>query len=149
MPLLETLERDAIAAVKAKDENRRDTLRFVLAAVKNEEVRRRPQPLDEEGVRDVLRKQAKMRRDSIEAFDTGGRTELAARERAQLAVIEEYLPKQVDAEAIREIARRVIAETGASGPREMGKVMPKVMAVLKDQADGKAVSQVVAELLKG
>jgi len=121
----------------------------VLAAVKNEEVRRRPQPLDEEGVRDVLRKQAKMRRDSIEAFDTGGRTELAARERAQLAVIEEYLPKQVDAEAIREIARRVIAETGASGPREMGKVMPKVMAVLKDQADGKAVSQVVAELLKG
>ena len=159
--------------MKARDENRRDTLRFVLSAVRNEGVARlgqaidkltaegqdeaarrvwldanKPADLDDQGVLDVLKKQAKMRRDSIEAFDKGGRTELATRERAQLTVIESYLPAQLDAATLREIAQRVIAETGASGPRDMGKVMPRVIAAAGGQADGKVVSQIVAELLK-
>ena len=163
-----------VVAVKARDENRRDTLRFVLAAVKNESIFRlqqaidrliaegkdeaarrvwldakAPAALDDRAVQGVLQKQAKMRRDSIEAFEKAGRADLVARERAQLAVIVEYLPAQLDAETICAIVQRVIAETGASGPRGMGKVMPTVLAETKDRADGKAVAAIVGELLKG
>ena len=163
-----------VVAVKARDENRRDTLRFVLAAVKNESILRlqqaidsliaegqdeaarrvwldanAPAALDDRAVQDVLQKQAKMRRDSIEAFEKAARADLVARERAQLAVIVEYLPAQLDAETIRSIVRRVIAETGASGPRDMGKVMPTVLAETRGRADGKAVAAIVGELLKG
>ncbi len=163
-----------VVAVKARDENRRDTLRFVLAAVKNESIFRlqqavdrlvaegmdeaarrvwlaanAPAVLDDRAVQDVLQKQAKMRRDSIEAFEKAARADLVARERAQLAVIVEYLPAQLDADTIRAIVQRVVTETGASGPRDMGKVMPKVLAETKDRADGKAVAAIVGELLKG
>ena len=109
----------------------------------------RPEELDDRAAMDVLQKQAKMRRDSIEAFANGGRPDLVAREQAQLAVIQEYLPAPLAQDEVRAIVRRVIAETGASGPREMGKVMPKVLAETKDRADGKAVAAIVGELLKG
>lgn len=129
---------------------RRDVLRFVLAAVHNEEVARgRGVELDDPAVADVLRKQAKMRRDSIEAFEKGGRAELAAKESAELALIQAYLPKQLTDEELRGIVDRVVAQTGASGPRDMPKVMPKVMAEAKDRADGKRVAAVVQARLQG
>jgi uncharacterized protein YqeY len=159
--------------MRSKDTLRRDTLRFVLAAVQREGVDRRqamvdrliadgkseadratylethdPNTLDDAGVRDVLQRQAKMRRDSIEAFRKGGRAELVDKEEQELAVIGGYLPKQLSESEVRAIVERVVAETGASGPRDMGKVMPKVLAETKDLADGRQVSGIVQALLK-
>jgi len=128
---------------------RRDTLRFVLAAIKNEGIARRPAgELDDAAIVEVLQRQAKMRRDSVEAFKKGDRPALAAKEENELAVILGYLPALMTEAEIREIAARTIAEVGATGPREMGKVMPKVTAATKDRADGRLVSRIVTELLK-
>jgi uncharacterized protein YqeY len=133
--------------MKARDDARRDTVRFALAAIQNEEVAKRGD-LDDPAIEAVLRKQTKMRRESIEAFAKGGRTELAAKETKELEILEAYLPKQLDEAAVRAAAERAIAETGATGPKEQGKVMQKLMAELKGQADGGMVSRVVSELLK-
>jgi hypothetical protein len=159
--------------MRAKDEFRRDTLRFLLAAVQREGVDRhqatvdkliaegkpeeerlkvlaekKPGELDDAGVAEVIQKQAKMRRDSIEAFRKGGREELATKEEKELAILGDYMPKQLGEAEIRAIVQRVVAETGASGPRDMGKVMPKVLAETKDKADGKAVAAFVQAALK-
>jgi uncharacterized protein YqeY len=133
--------------MKAQDAVRRDTVRFALAAIHNEEVAKRGE-LDDAAIEGVLRKQNKMRRESIDAFTKGGRTELAARETKELEILESYLPKQLDEAAVRAAAQRAIAETGATGPKEQGKVMQKLMPELKGQADGGMVSRVVSELLK-
>ena len=167
------LEDDLKAAMRAGDTMRRDTLRFVLAGVQREGVDRhqaaidkliaegkdegarqayiaehRPGELDDKGVADALQKQAKMRRDSIEAFRKGGREELAAKEERELAIISQYLPQQLTEHEIRAIAERVVNETGAAGPRDMGKVMPKITAETKDRADGRQVAQIVQAMLK-
>ena len=133
--------------MKGQDALRRDTVRFVLAAIQNEEVAQR-HDIDDAATLAVLRKQTKMRRESIEAFTKGGRDELAKKETAELAILESYLPKQLDEATVRDRAQRVIAETGATGPKEQGKVMQRLMAELKGQADGGLVSRVVGELLK-
>ncbi|TMG47491.1 MAG: glutamyl-tRNA amidotransferase [Chloroflexi bacterium] len=152
---------------------RRDTVRFLLAAIQNEEkaqlgaavdrltaegkdeaarqawlAQHRPSELDDAAVEGVLTKQAKMRRDSIEAFRKGGRDDLVEKEEKELGFINAYLPEQLDESKIREIARRVIAETGAKGPQDTKLVMPKVIAETKGRADGKVVSGVVGALLK-
>ena len=159
--------------MKSGDTLRRDTLRFLLAAIQRESVDRlqstlerlnaegkdeasrqayvaehRPADLDDAAVLDVLQKQAKMRRDSIDAFRKGDRPELAAKEDKELAIIQSYLPAQMSDADLRAIVERVVAETGASGPRDMGKVMPKVLAETKDRADGKKVAGLVAAMLK-
>ncbi len=135
--------------MRSGDTLRRDTLRFVLAAVHNEEIARGPgTALDDAAVADVLRKQAKMRRDSIEAFQKGDRPELAAKESAELALIEAYLPRQLGEDELRAIVDRVVGEVGASGPRDMGRVMPKVLAETKDRADGKRVAALVQARLR-
>ncbi len=152
---------------------RRDTVRFLLAAIQTEEKARlgaavdtlvaegkdessrqawlaqnKPGELDDVAVTDVLTKQAKMRRDSIEAFRKGERHDLVQKEEKELALISAYLPAQLDEAKIREIATRVIGETGAKGPQDTKVVMPKVIAETKGRADGKVVSGVVAALLK-
>ena len=159
--------------MRSGDTLRRDTLRFALAAIQREGVDRhqaavdrmiaegkdeatrlraleetKPGELDDTGVADVLQKQAKMRRDSIEAFRKGGRAELVAKEERELAIIGGYLPKQLSEDEIRAIVTRVVGEVGASGPRDMGKVMPKVLAETKDKADGKQVAGIVQAALK-
>lgn len=125
---------------------RRETLRLALNALHNQEIELRA-PLDEPGIVAVLQKQAKQRRESIDAFEKAGRADLVAKERAELAVIQSYLPTQLGREEIAERAKRVIADVGASSPREQGKVMQRLMPELKGQADGKLVAQVVSELL--
>ena len=134
------------AAAKAQDVIRRDTLRFALAAIHNEEVARRRDLSDDELV-GVLTKQAKMRRESIEAFEKGGRAELVAKERAELALIEGYLPQQLGRDEIAALAVAAIAETGASAPAEQGKVMQALMPRVRGKADGKLVAEVVRGLL--
>ena len=136
--------------MKSQDTVARDTVRLCLSAIHNEEVARRG-ALDDEAALQVLGRQAKMRRESIEAFTKGGREELAAKERAELAVIEGYLPAQLGDAEIEAAASRVIAELGAAGAGAgaQGKVMQKVMAELRGKADGKAVARVVQRLLAG
>ncbi|MDE3112806.1 MAG: GatB/YqeY domain-containing protein [Chloroflexota bacterium] len=142
------IESDMRASAKAQDVVRRDTLRFALAALHNEEVAQRRELTDEEIV-GVLTKQAKMRRESIEAFEKGGRAELVAKETAELKVIEGYLPQQLDRDEIVTLARAAIAETGAASPQDQGKVMQKLMPRVKGRAEGKVVATVVTELLRG
>ncbi len=136
------------AAAKAQDAIRRDTLRFALAAIHNEEVARR-RDLTEDELGGVLAKQAKMRRESIEAFTKGGRDDLVAKETAELAILEGYLPQQMGRDELAALARAAIAETGAAGPQDQGKVMQKLMPQVRGRAEGKLVATVVAELLRG
>lgn len=135
------------ASVKSQDALRRDTLRFVLAAIHDEEVARRRDLTDEE-IQGVLAKQAKMRRESIEAFAKGGRPELEAKERGELAIVEGYLPAQLGRDEIVALAEVAIRETGAAGPGDQGKVMQQLMPRVRGRADGKAVAEVVGSLLR-
>jgi uncharacterized protein len=107
-----------------------------------------PEVLDDPAVRDVLKRQVKMRRDSIEAFEKGGRTELAEREQAQLAIIASYLPAQLDEAAVEVAVRKAVADTGAAGPKDMGKVIAAVRAALGDTAEGRTVAAVAQRVLK-
>jgi len=133
--------------MKAQDVLRRDTLRLALSAIHNEEVAKRA-ALDDAAVEAILRRQTKMRRESIEAFDKGNRPELAAKERAELEILEGYLPQQLGADAIRPVVERVVAQLGELGPKDQGKVMQLVMAELKGRAEGGAVAAVVGAVLK-
>src|SRR5262249_5118240 len=122
--------------------------RFALAAIHNEEVAKR-RALSDEELAGVLAKQAKMRRESIEAFEKGHRAELVAKETAELAIIESYLPQQLTRDEIAALARAAISETSAAGPQDQGKVMQKLMPQVKGKADGRAVAEVVGALLRG
>jgi hypothetical protein len=133
-------------AAKAQDALRRDTLRFCLAAIHNDEVARRRDLTDDE-LTAVLRKQAKMRHESIEVFEKGGRADLVAKERGELALIEAYLPQQMGRDEIASLARAAIAEAGASGAGDQGKVMQKLMPQVKGRAEGRLVAEVVSGLL--
>lgn len=97
----------------------------------------------------MLTKQAKMRRESIEAFAKGGRDDLVSKEKAELTIIEAYLPQQLSRDEIAGLARAAIAETGASSPADQGKVMQKLMPQVRGRADGKTVAELVTSLLKG
>ncbi|RMG96038.1 MAG: GatB/YqeY domain-containing protein [Chloroflexi bacterium] len=147
MSLKETLKRDMAAAMRAGDTQKRDTLRMLLAAVKQAEVDSRTE-LDDNGILNVLTKQAKQRRESIADYEKGGRTDLVQKETAELEIIENYLPKQMSREEIRQLASKAIAEVGATSAKDMGKVMGKLMPQLKGKADGRLVNEVVRELLQ-
>jgi uncharacterized protein YqeY len=147
MSLKKQLQDDVTEAMRSGDTERRDTLRFLLAAVKQEEVDQQTQ-LDDSGVEAVLAKQAKQRRESIADANKAGRGDLAAREAAELAIIETYLPDMMTRDEIRVAAEGVISETGAAGMQDMGKVMGQLMPQLKGSADGRLVGEVVRELLQ-
>jgi uncharacterized protein len=140
------LRQDLIVAMKAKDKERRDTIRLLQSAIKQVEIDTREE-LQAEDVIAILQKEAKKRRESIEEYGKGGRDDLVAKERAEMAILEEYLPKQMSAEELTVIVKEVIAETGATSLKEIGKVMQPVMARVKGLADGKLVSQIVREQL--
>jgi hypothetical protein len=148
--LKDTLHADMNAAMKARDELTTATLRMALAAVTTEEVAgSAARELSDDEVQRVLAKEAKKRRESAEAFDGAGRTELAERERAELGVLERYLPSQLDDAELTELVRAAIAESGASDPREMGAVMKVVQPRVAGRADGKRVSTEVRRQLAG
>lgn len=146
MPLKEQLQNDLKDAMRARDDLRRDTLRFVLSALHNAEIEARDE-LDDDGVVVVLTKQAKQRRESIEEFRKGGREEKAAQEEAELELISGYLPEALSRDDVVAAAKEVIEETGASGMADIGKVMPALMERLRGRADGKEANEVVRELL--
>ena len=148
MSLKERFNNDLREALRSGDEHRKSALRMVLAALHNAEIEARGE-LDESAVLGVLAKEVKQRRESIEEFRKGGREDLVAREEAQLATIQPYLPQQMTREEIIEAARNVIAEVGARDPSDKGKVMPVLINQLRGRADGREINAVVTELLAG
>ncbi|HSM57727.1 MAG TPA: GatB/YqeY domain-containing protein [Candidatus Sulfomarinibacteraceae bacterium] len=146
MTLKEQLQDDVEKAMRSGDQQRRNVLRLMLAAIKQEEVDE-GHSLNEEEVRAVLAKQAKQRRETIADAQRAGRREMAASERAELAIIKDYLPEQMDRDEIRALAREEIEAVGATGMKDMGQVMGRLMPRLKGRADGSVVSEVVRELL--
>jgi len=146
--LRETLQNDLKEAMRQRDDVRRSVLRLALTAIKNAEVEAGA-PLDDEAIQRVLRQQVKQRRESIEEFERGNRPDLVAREQAEIGVLQTYLPQQLSRDEIVAMARRVIADTGATSPRDLGKVMPRLMAEVDGRAEGRTVNQIVQELLAG
>ena len=146
MPLKEQLQNDLKDAMRARDDLRRDTLRFVLSALHNAEIEAGDE-LDDDGVVVVLTKQAKQRRESIEEFRKGGREEKAVQEEGELQLISAYLPEALSRHDVVAAAKDIIEETGASGIQDIGKVMPALMERLRGRADGKEANEVVRELL--
>lgn len=149
MTLLDTLNEDLKAAMKSGDDVKKRTLRSIKTSITRLEKQEGGHTITDDEVTAVLRKELKQRQDSIVAFQQGNRPDLAEAEKAEMAVIEAYLPANLDEEAIRQAAAAVIAEVGAVGPRDMGKVMSKLMPQLAGRADGRLVNQVVKDLLAG
>lgn len=146
MSLKDQLKADVIAAMKAKDVQRRTVLRSLQAAIKQIEIDSRT-TLDDEGVLKVITKQAKQRKESIADSERAGRDDLIVQYKAELDIIEAYLPQMMSEDEVRAVASKIVAEMGVSDMRGMGQIMGRVMGQLKGQADGKVVSKVVRDLL--
>lgn len=147
MDLKERLRTDLTAAMRGNDTQRRDVLRMVMAAIKQVEIDSRV-TLDDAGVQDVLRRQVKQRQESIADFTRAGRPDDVARETAEAALIESYLPQMMSREAVEALARAAIAETGVTDAKGIGQVMARLMPQVKGQADGRLVNDVVRGLLQ-
>lgn len=150
MSIEERLMADLKESMKAgpSAERRKSTIRMVRSAIHNAQIDL-GRPLTDAEVEDLLRRQVKQRRDSIDAFRQGGREELAQAEQEEIDVIQHYLPQQMSADEVAVVAREIIAATGATSMADIGKVMPVIMARLKGQAEGRTINQVVRQLLGG
>jgi uncharacterized protein YqeY len=138
MSLKDRLSEETTAALRAGEKIRLSTLRLLSAAVKNREVELR-HPLDDDEFVEVATREAKRRREAIEAYEKAGREDRAATEREELGVLEEYLPAGLTDQEVDALIDEAIARAGAAGPGDMGKVMSSVMAEAKGRADGRAV----------
>lgn len=147
MPTLqERIQADLGDAMRAKDDVRKSSLRMLLAALKNAQIEARKE-LDDAAVLAIVQKQVKQRRESVLEFRKGNREDLVAIEEAEIAILAGYLPAQVSREEIVAAARAAVAEFGASGPRDIGKVMPALTKRFGASADGRTISEVVREIL--
>ncbi len=171
MTLKARLMDDLKRAMREGDEVRRNTIRLLRAAIANAEQEKRTEwverrqaslapgqelevdetafELTDDEVLHVLQKQAKQRQDSIAEYARAGRSDLVAEEEAELKIIQEYLPRPLGREEVADLAREVIAETGARGPGDLGRVMKALMPRLQGRADGRVANEVVRELLMG
>lgn len=145
-PLQQKLTDDLKRAMKGGDRVRTSVIRLTMAAIKNAEIARQA-GLNDGDILGIIAKQVKQRQESIESFKQGNRPDLVAQEEAEMAILNEYLPQQMSREEVIAEARRVIAELGAAGPGDKGKVMPQLIAQLKGRADGRVINEVVTELL--
>ena len=148
MTLQDRIETGMRDAMRARDERRTQTLRMAMSAAHNRQIEL-GRPLADEDYLDVLSKQLKQRRESVEAFRAGGRDAMAENEEAEAAILAEFLPEPLSAAELEGIVRSAIAETGAASPADLGKVMGRVVPQTKGRADGKAVSDLVRQLLSG
>ena len=149
MALKETLSNDMKDAMRQRDTVTRDTIRLLLSAIGYEEKAKRTDALPDDAVLQVLSKQAQQRRDSIEAYQKGDRPDLVAKEEAELAIVTKYLPQPLTADEIAAIVQSAVADAGATGPQDMGKVMGRIMPQVRGRADGKQVSALVNQTLRG
>ena len=146
MNLIDRIEGELKTAMLEKDNERRDTLRLILASLRSAE-KELQRPLHEDEELQVLQRERKRRIESIEAFQSAGRDEQAAKERAELDVLEEFMPEPLSEDELEQIVDDAIAEVGATSMRDLGRVMADVMPQIAGRADGSAVSQLVREKL--
>jgi uncharacterized protein len=144
--LRDSIANDMRDAMKARDPARVATLRLLMAAITNVE-KEKIRQLDDDEVLEVIAREAKRRRESIEAFEKGGRQDLVDKEAAELKVLETYLPDRLSDEELAKLVDQAIAETGASTPKQMGEVMKALMPKLRGRADGAQVSGLVKSRL--
>lgn len=149
MPLLEKVDEDLKGAMKARDELKVSALRMLKAAASNAAIAKGKANLEDAEVIEVIAKLIKQRAESVEAYTKGNRPELAEKERKEAEILKAYLPAQMPEEELKSIIQAAVKETGASGPQGMGAVMKAVLPKVAGRADGKRVSGLVAELLKG
>ena len=154
MSLKDQLNADLRDAMRSGEETRKSTLRLLITAIRNAEIP--PEgatavaartELDDDAVLNTIRREVKQRRDSIDAYAQANRQDLVAKEEAELNILAAYLPAQMSRQEIEAVAREVIQRVGASGPADKGKVMPAIMAELRDKAEGREINSVVSELL--
>ena len=146
MSLTDQLQADMKTAMRDGDTDRRDTLRMVVAAAQNAAKDKREALSDEEALA-VVTREVKMRRESIEAFRSAGREDLAAQEQLEIDILVPYLPEQLGEDDVRALVIDAVVSTGASSPKDMGRVMGQLMPKVKGRADGKLVSRLVNEEL--
>ncbi len=147
MALSEIISRDLTQAMKSGDKRRLETLRTIRAQIIEFEKRGEGSAMSDEQELSILLAAAKKRKEAIELYEKGGREDLVAQEREELEIINAYLPAQMGDEEILAVIRRHIAETGAAGAKDFGKVMPRVMKELKGKADGKKIQELVKAIL--
>ena len=139
------------AAQKSQDKRRTGTLRLIQAAIQDRDIAHRgagKDPVSDDEILQILSKMVKQREESAKAFEDGGRAELAAQEREEIAIIKDFLPKQLDDEAVRQLCRQAIQEVGAEGLRDMGRCMAVLKEKYPGQMDFGKASGVVKDLLK-
>jgi uncharacterized protein len=146
MTLIARLEDELTVAMKERDTARRDALRLILSNLRSAE-KELQRPLHEDEELQVLQRERKRRLESIEAFEAAGREEQAAKEEAELDVLEEFMPEPLSEDELERIVDDAIAEVGATSMRDLGRVMADVMPQIAGRADGSAVSQLVREKL--
>ena len=149
--LKEQILSDLKESLKSGDNFKRDVLRLLSSAIKNVEIEKmkKEEGLNDQEVVDVVKKAVKQRKDSIEQYEKGGRSDLAEKEKKEIEILSVYLPSQMDEEKVKEIIKQVIAESGASSLKDFGKVMGMAMKKFQGQADGDVVKRIVEESLRG
>ncbi|MDK2820083.1 MAG: uncharacterized protein PWP31_48 [Clostridia bacterium] len=140
------ITKDMKEALKNKDKIKLQTLRMVLSSIKNEEINKQKSLSDEE-ILQVIQRETKMRKDSLEQFTKGGRDDLADQTKRELEILEGYLPKQLTEDELRSVIEETINEVGAESNKEMGKVMGALMPKIRGKADGKLANKLVKEML--
>ena len=144
--LKQKLTDDLKQAIRGRNKLKSSVIRLIMAAIKNAEIAKQAS-LDEADILGIITKEARQRKESIEAFRQGDRQDLVAQEEAELAILKDYLPRQISRDEIIAYARKVIDQVGAQGPRDKGKVMTQLIPQLKGKADGREINAVVTELL--
>jgi uncharacterized protein YqeY len=147
MSLLERLNNDMKQAMKNKEKDKLSVIRMMKASVQNEAIKLGKQELSEEEELTILSREMKQRKDSLQEFEKAGRDDLVEKLRAELTIVEMYMPKQLSEEELAEIIKATISEVGATSKAEMGKVMSAVMPKVKGKADGSLVNKLVQQHL--
>ena len=147
---LEQLQADLLKSIKARDEVRTGVLRMILARIKEKQVEPGAElPLADDVLQQILTTYAKQRRESADAFEAAGRMELRDRELQERQVVMAYLPEQLDDAAVREVLEKIVAATGATSQRDLGRVMGPAMQQLRGKVEGSRVQQLLREILGG
>ncbi len=147
MSLEKKIDKNLIVALKARDEIKVSTLRFLKAALKNYAIEKKAKELKDQDVISIVRKQIKQRRDAMEAYEKGNRPDLLEKEKKELEILKTYMPQELSADELKKIVSQAIEEADIKTTREMGKVMGLVMPKVVGRADGKVISKLVAEKL--
>ncbi|HJV17282.1 MAG TPA: GatB/YqeY domain-containing protein [Bacillales bacterium] len=147
MSLLERLNNDMKQAMKNKEKDKLSVIRMIKASLQNEAIKLGKKELSEEEELTILSRESKQRKDSLHEFDKAGRKDLAEKLRAELTIVELYMPKQLSEEELSEVVQETISEIGANSKADMGKVMAAIMPKVKGKADGSLVNKLVQQHL--